>query len=85
MKKWLVKRPSGDVIVAILKNKSDDTYSFVNLTKEHICSCKFPSIEDALHDMDMKISSGEIVSYEPLIETLTFKTKYGRKNYGRSL
>lgn len=36
MKIWLVKRQCDKVIVTIMKNKSDETYSFINLTKEHI-------------------------------------------------
>lgn len=52
MKIWLVKRQCDKVIVTIMKNKSDETYSFINLTKEHICPCKFNSIDDALKDMD---------------------------------
>ena len=52
MKKWLVKRPHDEVIVTIMKNKSDASYSFINLTKEHICPCRFNSVNDALRDMD---------------------------------
>ena len=64
MKKWEVVRPKDTVIVTILRNKSDNTYSFVNLTKEHICSCRFNSIEDALHDMDEGIKKGTVLSYK---------------------
>lgn len=60
---YLVQRKKGNVIVSITKNKSDDTYSFVNLTKGHICSCRFDSVEDAIKDMDEKILNGEIVAY----------------------
>lgn len=66
MRKWLVERPRDEVIVTIMKNKIDNTYSFVNLTKEHICSCKFESIDAALSDMDEKIESGEIIRYSEL-------------------
>ena len=55
MKQYLVERPNGNVIVTILSNKSDHTYSYVNLTKGHICPCRFASEEEALHDMDQKI------------------------------
>ena len=64
MKKWEVVRPKDTVIVTILRNKSDNTYSFVTLTKEHICSCRFNSIEDALHDMDERIKKGTVLSYK---------------------
>ena len=66
MKKWLVERPHDDVVVTILRNKADDTYSFVNLTKEHICPCKFDSVDDALRDMDKRIAEGKILRYFPL-------------------
>ena len=66
MKKWLVIRKNDTVVVTILRNKSDNTYSFVNLTKEHICSCRFKSIEDALHDMDLKVKNGEIIKYNQI-------------------
>lgn len=63
MKRWLVERKEDDVVVTILKNKADDTYSFVNLSKEHICPCRFKSIEDAISDMDRQIKEGKIIRY----------------------
>lgn len=65
---YFVKRKSGNVMVSIMRNKSDNTYSFVNLTKNHICPCRFNSIEDAVKDMDEKILNGEIVGYFKLEE-----------------
>lgn len=63
MRRWLVNRPKDEVVVAVMKNKVDNTYSFINLTKEHICPCKFESIDDALKDMDEKVENGEINYY----------------------
>lgn len=65
---YFVQRKSGNVVVSIMRNKSDSTYSFVNLTKGHICSCRFDSVEDAVKDMDEKILNGEIVGYFKLEE-----------------
>lgn len=65
---YLVQRKSGNVIVSIMRNKSDNTYSFVNLTKNHICPCRFDSVEDAVKDMDQKILNGDIVRYFKLEE-----------------
>lgn len=65
---YLVQRKRENVIVSIMRNKSDNTYSFVNLTKNHICPCRFNSIEDAVKDMDEKILNGEIVGYFKLEE-----------------
>ena len=63
MRRWLVNRFKDEVVVTIMKNKANDTYSFVNLTKEHICPCEFKSIDDALNDMDEKVKHGEINYY----------------------
>lgn len=63
MRRWLVNRPKDEVVVTIMKNKANDTYSFINLTKEHICPCKFESIDDALKDMDERVENGEINYY----------------------
>lgn len=63
MRRWLVKRPNDKVIVTIMKNKCDGTYSFINLTKEHVCPCKFNSIDDALKDMNRLKDCGKIINY----------------------
>lgn len=65
---FIVTRPKDKVVVSIFKNKSDNTYSFVNLTKEHICPCRFPSVEEALLDMDKKIEEGTVLKYEKIGE-----------------
>ena len=62
--RFIVKKPNGEEsVVVIFKNKSDGTYSFVNLTKEHICSCKFKTIEEAIQDMNDRLKKGLIESY----------------------
>lgn len=63
MKMFIVVRDTDSVLVRIMRNKSDNTYSFVNLTKDHICSCKFSSVEDAIRDMDRLKDEGKIVDY----------------------
>lgn len=66
MEQYLVKRPSDSIIVTIMKNKIDNTYSFINLTKEHICPCRFNSIEEAINGMNEKIKQGEVISYNKI-------------------
>lgn len=61
-KYFLIYREKGNVIVAILKNKSDSTYSFVNLTKGHICPCRFKTEEEAMQDLKKKLVKGEIMT-----------------------
>lgn len=63
MKRYIVKKSNETIEVLIMKHKNSELYSFVNLTKGHICPCKFNSIEEAIHDMDIKISQGKILEY----------------------
>lgn len=62
--KFLVTRPGDTVLVYLMKNKNDNTYSFVNITKWHICPCRFSSIRDAIADMDRLKVEGKIIRYE---------------------
>ena len=59
----VIKADNTRCYVSIFKNKEDGTYSFINLTKGHICKCKFDSIEAALADIDDRVSKGLIKSY----------------------
>ncbi len=64
MIKFLVTRPYDTVLVYLMKNKLENTYSYVNITKGHICPCKFESITDAVKDMDRLKEEGKIIRYE---------------------
>ena len=64
MIKFLVTRPKDTVLVYLMKNKLEDTYTYVNITKGHICPCKFKSIDEAIKDMDKLKSEGKIIRYE---------------------
>ena len=47
-----VKQISGKTIMVILAQHKDGSgYSYINLTKGHICPCKFNTIDDAINDM----------------------------------
>jgi hypothetical protein len=39
-------------IVTILPHKESGKYSYINMTKGHICPCQFESIEAALKDLE---------------------------------
>ena len=46
-----ITRTDGIVEVLLFRDKSDNTYSYINLTKGHICPCKFKTIEHAIKDL----------------------------------
>ena len=56
---YKIVRPHDEVIVSIFRNKNDNTYSFINLTKGHICPCRFLTINEALMDLKKYIASVE--------------------------
>lgn len=46
-----VQREDDQVFVRIFRNKIDNTYSFINTTKSHVCTCKFDTVKEALKDL----------------------------------
>lgn len=56
----VVVRPENTVVVTILQNKIDKTYSFVNLTKNHVCTCKFNTILEAFEDLEEQVSKSKV-------------------------
>lgn len=65
MRKFRVFRKNDTVDVAIMPHKDGSGYGFVNLTKGHVCKCRFPTIEEAIHDMDR---DPEVLQYDEIRE-----------------
>ena len=63
---YSVTRPNNTVIVAIMFNRQNKKYHFVNLSHNHICPCAFDTKDDAVKDMDHKVKTGEILYYHKL-------------------
>lgn len=61
MEKIIVSRTDGEVIVTLLPHKDGSGWSFVNLTKGHICPCKFDSKKAGIQDLDSKPN---VISYK---------------------
>ena len=61
MEKIIVSRTDGEVMVTLLPHKDGSGWSFVNLTKGHICPCKFDSKKAGLQDLDSKPN---VISYQ---------------------
>lgn len=59
-----IVRDNDEIDVLLLKNKEEDTYSFVNITKGHICPCKFTSINSAIDDLIKYKNIGKIISFK---------------------
>ena len=63
MLKFLVSKPNETIEVLLLPYKNTNKYSFVNITKGHICSCVFNSIDEAIEDMEERKKKGLIDRY----------------------
>ena len=61
-----IKRPKDTVKVILIRHKIEEQYSFVNLTKGHICPCKFHSVEDAMKDLEEYKRRGDIIEYKEI-------------------
>lgn len=59
----VTKNDSTECVCTIMKHKSTKKYSFVNITKGHICSCEFNTQEEALKDLHNKYLNKEIATY----------------------
>lgn len=46
-----VVRKEDSVDVLLIKHKDSNMYSYVNLTKGHICSCRFECLTDSIEDL----------------------------------
>ena len=64
---YRVNRPNDSVMVAIMPHKDKNKYSFVNLTKNHICPCEFNSVDGAIADMERLKKEGKIISYRRMM------------------
>ena len=62
--KIIVHKKDIELDVRLLKHKGTEQYSFVNLTRGHICPCVFASIEDAMKDLEERKTAGKLESYE---------------------
>lgn len=61
---FYIHRVNDDVIVGLYKNKADGTFSFVNHTKGHVCTCKFESGKAAIADLEKCKQEGSVIWYE---------------------
>lgn len=76
IEKIVIYRKTGSVEVLILPHKDGSGYSFVNLTKGHICPCKFATIQDAIADLNSK---KDVLGYEFLTGKVVTNGEKGRR------
>ena len=59
----VTKNDGTKCVCTIMQHKFTKKYSFVNITKGHICSCEFNTQEEAIEDLYNKYNNKEIAQY----------------------
>ncbi len=80
----VIKNDGAKCICTIMQHKLNKKYSFVNITKGHICSCEFNTQEEALKDLRNKYFNKEIATYilykdVPIAEIIQHRVKEKEK------
>lgn len=47
----VIRRNRPDCIVLLCQDRTTEKWCFVNLSTEHVCTCRFDTIDDAFADM----------------------------------
>ena len=47
----VIRRNRPDCIVLLCQDRATEKWCYVNLTTEHVCACRFYTIDDAIADM----------------------------------
>lgn len=63
-KQILVHRPQDTVVVSIMRYKASGRYTFVNLSKDHICTCSFNTVLEAFDDLEKQKKLKKVVSWK---------------------
>ena len=66
--KIIVEKENETLEVLLLKHKNNNSYSYINITKGHICQCVFSSIEEALGDIEERKQKKLLIDYH-IVET----------------
>ena len=62
-KSFFVQRPNDWCEVEIWFDKATGKYCFVNMTKGHVCTCRFDTEEDAIADLEEQKRQGKVIKY----------------------
>jgi hypothetical protein len=78
MKLIFVSKPNGvNYIVLLMQHKYTKDWSYVNLTKQHICPCKFRTYDEAIHDLENQVKEGKVISWK-IINNFNFSLLFNK-------
>ena len=68
----VIRRNSPDYIVMLCQDRTTEKWCFVNLTTEHVCACRFDTIDDALADMKKR---EDVVGFSAIDNPLVYEQR----------
>ena len=66
------RRNRPDCIVLLCQDRATEKWCYVNLTTEHVCACRFDTIDDALADMEKR---EDVESFSVIDNPLVYEQK----------
>ena len=60
----VTRKDGSTVLTSIFFDEGTNSFRFVNLTRKHICPCKFISLEEALMDLELKKTMELVIKYQ---------------------
>lgn len=66
----VIRRNRPDCIVMLCQDRTTEKWCFVNLSTEHVCTCRFDTIDDALADMRKR---KDVVSFSVIDNPLVYE------------
>ena len=68
----VIRRNRPDCIVLLCQDRNTEKWCFVNLTTEHVCACRFDTIDDALADMKKR---DDVESFSEIDNPLVYEQR----------
>ena len=66
------RRNRPDCIVMLCKDRATKKWCYVNLTTEHVCSCRFDTFDDAIVDMKKR---DDVESFSEIDNPLVYEQR----------
>ena len=76
----VIRRNRPDCIVMLCQDRTTKKWCYVNLTTEHVCACRFDTIDDAIADMRKR---EDVESFSEIDNLLVYEQRVTL--YGASL
>ena len=68
----VIRRNRPDCIVMLCQDRATEKWCYVNISTEHVCACRFDTIDDAIADMK-KIE--DVESFSVIDNTLVYEQR----------